>query len=233
MDVIEVAFLPLGLWVELSVNEYPEMYTAHQFRELRSLLREFGVRRLKEELVKDGFVDPRTGLLTVELQPFNVFARIAAGVMTQPSMVKCQPWLGKFQKHYMVACNRPECDENWSSDNPAWVGKASMSKRHALLIVKDLNWEWFNVLTFGLISGLKTAITKLEEMREAALQWVEAAEGWPPVDRVGLFMQVHAHASVKSIHLHILDMDHLGPTFKKLQKLNLNIDYAILVLERS
>ena len=39
--------------------------------------------------------------------------------------------------------------------------------------MKDLHWEWFNVLTFGLISGLPRGIAKLEEMREAAIAYRE------------------------------------------------------------
>merc|ERR1711920_33739 len=98
---------------------------------------------------------------------FNVFARIAAGVMKQPTMVEAQSYLGKYQDEFAVACNRPECNDNWNNSSPAWVGKASMSKRHTLLIVKNLHWEWFNVITFGLISDLGAAYAKLNAMKEA------------------------------------------------------------------
>merc|ERR1711871_1205447 len=143
-------------------------------------------------------------------------------------MVNEQVKLGPFQDRYAIACNRPDCDKNWDSAHPAWLGKASMSKHHALLIVKDLHWEWFNVLTFGLVSCLENGVTKLEEMKAAALLWANATEGWPASERIGLFL--HVEASVKSAHLHILDMDNLGPTFDKLSYRNLPIDEAIHAL---
>lgn len=123
----------------------------------------------------------------------------------------------------------------WASSDPAWVGKASMSKRHCLLTIKDLNWEWFNVLTFGLISGLDCGIEKLEAMKAAALLWASNMKDWPPVERLGLFLHVYAHCSVNSMHLHMVDMANLGPTYYKLEHKNLPIDDAIQVLreERS
>ena len=103
-----------------------------------------------------------------------------------------------------------------------------------MLTTKDLHWEWFNVLTFGLVSGLEEAIRRLEEMRKAALFFVAAsrdADGWPCAKHVGLFLHVFAHSSVNSFHLHILDMNYLGPTFEKLNHKNLHIDNAIRVLK--
>lgn len=217
-------------WPELVLAEFPEVHTAAQFREMRALIRDFGAQRLRGELVADGFVDDESDFLTVGMQPFNVFARIAAGLTRQASMAEAQARLGAFQDRYAVACNRPECDEQWANDSPAWVGKASMSRAHALLLVKDLHWEWFNVLTYGLVSGLDAAVSRLEEMREAALLWTSFGDGWPKAGSVGLFFHVHPHCSVKSSHLHIVDMDHLGPTFNKLAFKNLSIDDALLVL---
>merc|ERR1719229_357887 len=104
--------------------------------------------------------------------------------MVQSEMAEAQERLGPFQDRYLVARNRPECDEHWASENVAWVGKASMSKRHVMLLVKDLHWEWFNVLTFGFASGLERAIAVLEEMRKAALLWATSTEGWPGAERV-------------------------------------------------
>ena len=36
---------------------------------------------------------------------------------------------------------------------------------------------------------------------------------------------------MKSLHLHVLDMDYLGPTFHALQHRNLSIDTVIAALE--
>lgn len=217
-------------WKDLSVEEYPEICSAKHFAEMRALVREFGVSRLKSELVTTGYVDPESETLTVGMQPFNVFARMAAGVMVQASMVEAQTRLGRFQDEFLVACNKPEYNDMWESSETAWVGKASMSERHVFFTVKDLRWEWFNVLTFGLISGIDQGIKKLQDMREAALVWAEATDGWPPRERVGLYLHVYAHCSVNSMHLHVVDAGKLGPSYEKLAYKNLPLDDAIKVL---
>ena len=51
---------------------------------------------------------------------------------------------------YIIANNLPVNDAHWDSDDPAWVGKASMSKRHRFLIRRNLHWRWFNALIFGI-----------------------------------------------------------------------------------
>ena len=53
----------------------------------------------------------------------------------------------------MVACNKPEHDEHWASSRREWVGKASMAIRHKFLLIKSLDWRWFNGLVVGLIGG--------------------------------------------------------------------------------
>eukprot|EP00404_Azadinium_spinosum_P001876 CAMPEP_0180428954 /NCGR_PEP_ID=MMETSP1036_2-20121128/7104_1 /TAXON_ID=632150 /ORGANISM="Azadinium spinosum, Strain 3D9" /LENGTH=291 /DNA_ID=CAMNT_0022434609 /DNA_START=51 /DNA_END=923 /DNA_ORIENTATION=- len=218
--------LPHANWMELTRDLFEVITTAEQFRSIRAVVRLFGVDRLR---------DPETGLLTTGMTPFNIFARIASGITSQPSMAAQQAKLGMFKERFVIACNPPECDENWNNSSPEWIGKASMSKRHALLLSKDLHWEWFNVLTFGLLTGLHLACEKLELMKEAAMSWVaaNADEGWPEADRVGLFLQVHAHCSMgaKAIHLHILDMDCLGPSFTKLAHQHIHIDTVLAVIQ--
>jgi tetratricopeptide (TPR) repeat protein len=223
-------------WKEFVEVDYPVVRSAVQFHEIRHhFLKTYGVSRLRKELEEGGYVEPTTQLLTKGMQPFNVFARIASGAMVQANMAAAQERLGKFRDRYVVACNRPECDDMWNNSDPTWMGKASMSRRHRMLTTKDLHWEWFNILTFGLVSGLDEAIKRLVEMREAALHWVAASrqdEGWPQADRIGLFVHVYGHASVNSFHLHIVDMDNVGPTFGKLECKNLPIDDAILALQQ-
>lgn len=106
-----------------------------------------------------------------------------------------------------------------------------MSQRRFLLI-RDLDWQWFNVLTFGVFGreeGLRQGLRVLEEMREAALGYCRQTEGWSA--NVGLFFHVYAHSSVNSLHLHILDLDRLGPTYAKLDFKNLPLDCAVRTLQ--
>jgi len=85
--------------------------------------------------------------------------------------------------------------------------------------------------SFGLVSNLDRGIAKLEEMRSAARLWASKTEDWPSGDRLGLFLHVYAHASVYSMHLHMLDLAEVGPSYHKLIYKNLSIDDAIAVLK--
>lgn len=111
------------------------------------------------------------GKLTTGTKPYNVFARVASGVMTQPDMDEENAALGDAGKRFMLASNLPEADEKWESTETQWLGRASMSKRHRFLTTRDLSWRWFNVLTFGgtdNVIALRDAIETLEAMVRCA-----------------------------------------------------------------
>ena len=219
------------------VGRLPIIKDAASFRAARRMLTEElgGMATLKEELNRSGFIDPVTGNLTTGTRPFNVFARIGGGVMTQPGMDKEQEYLQEFKDHFIVCSNLPANDEHWDSDDKEWVGKASMSKRHRFLTSKDLHWQWFNVLGFGLLpeskggAGLGRSIALVEVMKAAALRYTSVCPGWS--DRVGLFFHVFGHNSVNSLHLHILDMADLGPTFWHYEYKNCPLDVVLKVLK--
>lgn len=147
----------------------------------------------------------------------------------------------QFMKKYMVATNRPENDAHWDSTDKEWVGRASMAKRHRFLIRRDLNWRWFNGLVFGMIDAngnigdkdycAPDAVEEVERMKEAALTYVENArdiEEWS--NNIGLFYHIYGHNSVNSMHLHIVDLDFVGPGFKKMAHKNIPIDAVLQVL---
>jgi len=133
------------------------------------------------------------------------------------------------RSRFVVCSNRPEADAQWESSEKAWVGKASMSKRHRFVTTKDLRWVWFNVLTFGLDGGLADAVELIERLRAAALGYARRSDGWSE-DEVELRFHVYGHASVPSLHLHVLDRRHLGPTHAALAFKNLSLDDALAVL---
>merc|ERR1719453_714748 len=122
--------------------------------------------------------------------------------MEQRGMKEEQQALGAYKDRFMVVKNKPENDQFWASAEPEWLGKASMSKRHRFLTVKDLHWQWFNVLTFGLLPASLGGVTstealqKLEEMKAAALTYVANIGGWS--GNTGLFFHVFGHNSVNS-----------------------------------
>ena len=68
---------------------------------------------------------------------------------------------------YIIANNLPANDAHWDSDDPSWVGKASMSKRHRFLIRRNLHWRWFNALVFG---GLPEFVVR-KSIQAMLLRW--------------------------------------------------------------
>merc|ERR1712226_431274 len=99
-------------------------------------------------------------------------------------MVMEQQFLGHFRDRFMICCNLADNDLHWDADDPQWLGKASMSRRHRFLIVKDLHWQWFNPLAFGLVPEgdeygmpLDGFIATLEQMKVTALQYASSAGG--------------------------------------------------------
>merc|ERR1712014_168859 len=75
---------------------------------------------------------------------------------------------------------------------------------------------------------VEEAIAELEAMRTAALEFTASSPEWS--NKVGLFFHVFGHNSVNSLHLHILDMNELGPTFWKYEYKNCPIDAILKVL---
>ena len=165
--------------------------------------------------------------------PRNVFARIASGVTEQPNMKIENESLGSAGSRFMVCSNMPQNDEHWNSNSVEWVGKASMSSRHRFLTIKDLSWKWFNVLAFGLdgsVPELKSAIECLKEMKSAAEAFASATYGCSK-DDLGLFFHVYPHNSVQSLHMHMLDMRNLGPTYHHLMYKNMPLVDVLTVLQ--
>ncbi|CAJ1455591.1 unnamed protein product [Effrenium voratum] len=218
------------------VERVPVLRDAGAFREARRIFREEygGLKALKAELAFAGFVDSER--LTTTTKPFNLFARIAAGEMQQPGMEQEQAALKDFGAAFCVCKNKPENDAQWDSEDPEWVGKASMSARHRFLTTRDLRWTFFNALTLGMteeegeeVPSLAEAIQLLEDLKAAALTYVANVRGWSP--KLGLYFHVFGHNSVNSLHLHVVDMAQCGPTFQKLKYKNCSLNAVLKVLQ--
>jgi len=206
------------------------------FKALRALLRKHGAEALENELAARGLV--KDGKLTIgEGSPFNLFARIGGGdkpgeepTMSQPECAASNDLLSKeARRHYVVCCNLPKNDENWWSTAKEWVGTASMSKHHRFLTVRDLNWRWFNAVSFGIGGGdeLRFAITRMQEVLATAKAFAEA-EKWS--SNVGFFFHVYPHNSVQSFHLHMVDLAVTGPTYEVMKYKNIPAEEVLAVL---
>ena len=90
--------------------------------------------------VAPGFVDKNNYQLTTGTNPFNVFARIGAGLIPahkedNEALKRAGDAVSKdYTARFMVARNRPENDLNWDkgaeTEGGKWHGVASMSARH-------------------------------------------------------------------------------------------------------
>lgn len=211
----------------------PTPVNAETFAKARDEMRALGgAAALYQHLESEGFV--AQGKLTTAMKPLNFFACISSGVISQPGMESENASLGHAGLRFKVCSNHPDNNENWNSSDPAWVGKAAMSKRHRFLSTKDLSWQWFNVLAFGLdrdAHSLSQAIALLEDMKSAAEAFAAATPEWSAdPSRLGLFLHVFPHNSVDSLHLHMVDLAVTGPTYEVLKEKNLPLADALDVL---
>mmetsp|Transcript_110424 Transcript_110424/g.352050 ORF Transcript_110424/g.352050 Transcript_110424/m.352050 type:complete len:721 (-) Transcript_110424:20-2182(-) len=216
-------------------SRLPRINDAPTFAEARRLLTQLGgSAALQSELAFAGVVDPVTDELTVDKIPFNVFAQFASGKMKQPSLAAAQEALGEYKDKFLICANLPENDLHWDSDDPKWISKASMAMRHRFLTTKNLHWQWFNMLTVGLLPAaeggvaLAEAIKEIEAMKAAALRFAKHVGGWS--DQVGLYVNVFGHNNVNSLFVHILDMSEVGPGFAFQAYKNCPLDDVLKVL---
>ena len=124
-----------------------------------------------------------------------------------------------------------------------------MSPRHVFLSIKDMNWVYFNVLTFGMTehhesdysyetevereNALSEAITVLKKIAVAAMVYVEAydrAERTNWSSYVGLFFHVYPYTNVKACQMHIVDISEVGPTFHSLSTRNMKLEDCLAVI---
>ena len=101
------------------------------------------------------------------------------------------------------------------------------------------------------IRTLESALACLRKMREAAYAFVkedaksgtkwslrekdvfqkETQETIVELADIGLYFHCYPHCSVNSLHLHIVDLSEVGPTYKALSHKNLSMDMVLTALE--
>lgn len=172
------------------------------------------------------------GKILPSLKPFNAFARILSGdlIPAYPLDLLKQRGLAEYAEEFFLAKNKPELDAAWKC--PVEEGKplASMSLHHEFLIPRDPSWKLFNVLTIGVESSvqeLETSIVLLERMREVALTAAKF-DGWS--ENVGLFFHCFPLNSVNTLHMHVVDLNNLGPSFSAQTHKNLSLDCVLTQL---
>lgn len=166
-------------------------------------------------LFNKGFVNNDYELTTGE-NPFNAFARYASFAMKNDA-----PQYGISQE-FMICHNRPENDAEWNDETSkrgSMAGPDENGPGHVFMTTTDLDWTKFNVLTINDVSFLK-------RMKNNAKTYTDA-RGWK---NYGLYFHCFPLNSVQSLHLHIVNLDTIGPHYATQQTKNLSIDDAINVI---
>lgn len=192
----------------LSDSRFSTINLEEDFRDLRQELRNYGLERFKAEMIQkhhfttDGKIDPK----------FNPFAKIMASQLKVGYSMDllAEQGLGIYSERYFIAKNTPEYDQHWN--NIYFIGSSSMSLHHELLLIKNPRWSLFNVLTLGMTPdfNLQKSLKLLNDMEHIALRYAESAFD---STNIGLYFHAFPTNSVQSLHLHIVDLNHTGPSF--------------------
>lgn len=177
---------------------------------------------IKEKFKKENIVDD-DNMLTTNDKPFNIFARLASGVMKNNVD---QSLLGEYSDRFMICHNRPKNDENWNNlDFPgaSMAGPDENGPGHVFITAKNLGYHRFNILPII----LENDVRYLGDLLLAAMKYT-SNRGWT---RPGFYFHCYPHNSVQSLHLHVLNMDNLGPWFEAGVHKNLNIYDVLSIME--
>lgn len=173
------------------------------------------VAKVKKHLYTKGYIhDDDT--LTTGMKPFNAFARYASGVMPNDAPQY------DISKEFMICHNLPDNDAEWNdpaSTRGSMAGPDANGPGHVFMTTTNLHWSYFNILTIRDLSFLR-------RMKVNADAYARA-RGWK---RYGLYFHCFPLNSVQSLHLHIVNLDTVGPHFKSQECKNVSLDDAIKIL---
>ena len=102
---------------------------------------------------------------------------------------------------------------------------------HRFLLLRDLKWGCFNALVLGLggKDELQEAVEMLEAARAAAKDFARADVGWSR--NLGLYFHCYPHNSVQAFHLHLVDLEAVGPSFEACAHKHLPLNAVLDVLK--
>ncbi len=149
--------------------------------------------------------------------------------MAQPSMDEANERMSEADRaRFTLACNRPVCDEHWADGSDEWVGKASMSEFHRFMLIDNLDWRGFNVLTIGMggVANLEVAISTLRDMMRLSREYASAEGRKGPIE---LCFHVYPSNTVQALHMHIVDTSTAGPTYDALSYKNMKAEDVLQV----
>src|SRR3990167_1154516 len=197
-----------------SPHETSPVNSKADFKKARETLLQYGIDAFKQDLTEKEILTASGKIETKN----NIFAQIISRErQNQPNF------------DVLFVPNREINDAHWQSEDPNWIGKASMSKHHKLGLINDLSWDTFNILTMGIennVESKKKALHLLGNMHTQAIDYA-AQELGISEDNVGLYFHCYPFNSVNALHLHLVDESKLGPTFHHLTFKNLSLLVAV------
>ena len=159
----------------------------------------------------------------------NIMSRIVAGTFG-PGY---QP---RFYEQCVVLQNRADNNAHWQSEDPAWVGKASMSKLHFFVVPPlDLEAKWEQMFNVVSLPNTPETIQMLERMQKAAVGYVKSEHPDVNVDNLEMFFHCYPHNSLGLLHMHVIDRSQVGPSYIAQSHKNLSVSEIIqgLLLTKS
>ena len=177
---------------------------------------------IREKFKSENVIDD-DDILTTGAAPFNIFARLVTGA-TKNNVD--QSLLGEYSDRFMVCHNRPENDANWNNPNfhgASMAGPDAYGPGHVFITTKNLGYNKCNILPIILDNDVRF----IGDMLLAAIKYTVNRNWKNP----GFYFHCYPHNSVQSLHLHVLNMDTIGPTFKTQAHKNLNVYDVLSVME--
>lgn len=197
----------------------PTLSSVEDFAALRKEVANFGVENFKNVLVASGILNDNYKI------PFDssFFARE----------------LSKSEDTHMIFPNIKWKDELWFTEDKKYLGRASMSKTHKLLVINNFDYENFNVLMLA-IENIEN-IENNRKIKERALETINEIERLSysycdfleiKNEDMGLYFHCYPTNSVHITHVHILDKSFLSPSFYVNYWKNLPLDAVRTVIHQ-
>lgn len=153
----------------------PGCHTQQQYRDLRTLLRHYGVNRFRDEMTDSGAFSSIGTILPSEGNPF---ARAVERVRTPCA-------------YYDTPCNDFVVIEN-----------KDPHRRHHYVCPRYNEWTMFNVLTLGINDDIEECVDMLDRMEAYAFEHASIS-GWSR--DIAMYFHCYPFNSIQTLHMHVVD----------------------------
>lgn len=152
----------------------------------------------------------------------NFFLKVVKSEIDYPNLLAMAN-MSHYSDSYCIVNNLPEHDKNYLSPNTECSNKVSMSRFHKFICPKTDDPTYMNAIMFQSNTEI---IKKLQAMETIAREFA----GKHGVTNVGLYVHCFPLNSIQLLHIHILDLDHVGRGFEYNNHKNLKLCDVISVL---